>query len=71
VNSGRDSRNSDEETRATYSINFNDPHVVSIQPREEHGERGGVDDAKTVGLASLERNRCVLVIGHSIVRRKV
>ena len=37
----------------TYTVSFDDAHLVAVNPEEEHGERGGVDDAQTVGLARL------------------
>ena len=46
---------------ATYTIDFDDLHLVSVDPDEEHGKGGGVHDTETVGLARLERQGGVLV----------
>lgn len=45
----------------TYAIDFDDLHVVTVDPDEEHGEGGGVHDTETVGLARLEGQGGVFV----------
>jgi len=44
-----------------YPVNFDDTHIMSIDPEVEHGERGGVDDAQAVCLSWLEGQGGVLV----------
>ena len=46
---------------ATHAVRLDDAHIVAVDPEEEHGERGGVDDAQAVSLSGLERERRVLV----------
>jgi hypothetical protein len=45
----------------TYAVDFDDTHIMSIDPEVEHGERGRVDDAQAVCLSWLERQGGVLV----------
>jgi len=47
--------------KRTYSVDLDDAHIMAINPEEEHGQRRGVDNANTIGLARLEGKSCVLV----------
>ena len=47
--------------RRTYSIDLDDAHVMTINPEEEHGQRRGIDNPNTIGLARLEGKSCVFV----------
>lgn len=42
---------------------------MAVDPEEEHGERGGIDDAKTVCLSCLERKSGILVEAYSACYR--
>lgn len=47
--------------KGSYTISFDQTHLVSIEPGVEHGERAGVDNSESVGLSSFKRDRRVLV----------
>ena len=40
--------------KGTYTVDFDDPHLVAINPKEESRKRGGIDHSKTVCFAWLE-----------------
>ena len=47
-----------------YAVDFDDAHVVAVNPEEESGEGRCVDDAQAVRLAGLEGEGRILVEAH-------
>ena len=38
---------------STYTIDFNNAHVMTVDPEEKRGERGSVDNTETICLSGL------------------
>ena len=46
----------------TYTIDFNNAHVMTVDPEEKRGERGSVDNTETICLSGLyARGRDVVI----------
>jgi hypothetical protein len=50
-----------EKKRKTNAVGLDNAHLVTVDPEETHGEDSRVEDAETVGLASLEGDLEVVV----------
>ena len=48
----------------TYTIDFNNSHVVSVYPEEESGKGGRVYDPQTISFAGLEWQSGIFVEPH-------
>ena len=45
------------ENSGTYTVSFDDPHIMSVNPEEERRERANVDDTQPVSLAGLHTQK--------------
>ena len=53
--------NNSEPNLESYTVNFNNPHVMTVYPKEERSKCGYVYYSQPVGLARLEWECCILV----------